>query len=165
MLPLATRAAVWDEEEASTPAAYAAVHRLYGQLKRNYGAGGMHREVSDFRYGEMEMLRMMEPPVVRSISVVAIYKYLSGYGERYGLALSLLFVFVFIVFPALYMVIGGDDDALGATLRSLEVSTFLTAEDEVTDTPTRFIEGFERLVVPLQAGMFVLAVNRRLGRK
>ena len=90
---------------------------------------------------------------------------MSGYGERYGLALTWLVFFILVLFPALYLMLGLPGGAGSAILHSLEVSTFMkpttTSTSQIT---TRFVEGIERLLAPLQAGLFVLAVNRRLGR-
>lgn len=162
VFPMASRHAVYDEESEE----YASVQELYNQLEANYQRKGWYQEASDFRYGKMDMMRKGQPPVRRNASILAGYRYLGGYGERYGLALTLLVAFVFVVFPALYLMFGLEGGVPRAVVHSLEVSTFL----ESMRTPEsrlafRFVEGIERVLVALEVGLFVLAVNRRLGRR
>jgi hypothetical protein len=164
--PLGRRMAVRDEEAARTPEALAATGRLYTRLRRNAERGERQAEAGDFYYGEMEMRRRGQPPLLRTISLLALYKYLSGYGERSGLALGLLLGWIFVVFPAAYLLLGAVDGVARAVLHSLEVSTFLSPAREVAlNVPGRFVEGFERLLVPLQAAMLTLAVRRRFARR
>jgi uncharacterized protein YjbI with pentapeptide repeats len=163
MFPTGSRYAVQDELVAQTR--YESVRQLYHELEANYHESGRYREASDFRYGKMEMLRKAGPAALRNISVLAAYKYLSGYGERYGLALTWLVLFVLVVFPTLYLMLGLQGGAGSAVLHSLEVSTFMEATTTTTSQiAIRVVEGIERLLVPLQAGLFALAVNRRLGQ-
>lgn len=163
VFPIWTRSAVRDELVAR--AGCEEVGLLYSQLEANSARNGRYGEASDFRYGKMEMLRKDQPAYIRGASVLAIYKYLSGYGERYGLALGWLGFFVVILFPALYLALGLEAGAGGALLHSLEISTFLEPTGTSTaETGIRFVEGIERLLAPLQAGLFILAVNRRLGK-
>ena len=163
MLPRGSRYAVRDE--LITPTEYDSIRQLYHELEGNYHESGRYREASDFRYGKMEMLRTAEPAALRNTSVLAAYKYLSGDGERYGLRSHL----ASILYPR--PIPGAVSDARASGRRrkrdpaQSEVSTFMkpttTSTSQIT---TRFVEGIERLVAPLQAGLFVLAVNRRLGR-
>lgn len=112
------------------------------------------------------MRRLSQPKFLRNISLTAIYKYLSGYGEQHILALMWLGFAMIMVFPVLYLVSGNVQDPIQALLRSLEVSTFLEKQSQTTTTvPGRFIEGFQRIFVPFQAGLFLLAIKQQFGRK
>jgi hypothetical protein len=86
----------------------------------------------------MEMRRRGERPRLRNVSLSAFYKYLSGYGERSGLALALLLGWIFVVFPTAYLALGAFDTLPRAVLHSLEVSTFLSPARELAlDVPGR----------------------------
>jgi hypothetical protein len=69
--PLGRRMAVRDEEAARTPEALAATGRLYTRLRRNAERGERQAEAGDFYYGEMEMRRRGQPPLLRTISLLA----------------------------------------------------------------------------------------------
>ncbi|HYN97632.1 MAG TPA: pentapeptide repeat-containing protein [Pilimelia sp.] len=164
VFPGSTRLAAFDEADAA-PDEYGAVRRLYGELAATYYRRSGYREASDFRYGQMEMLRRAAPAPLRWVSVLAGYRHLSGYGERYGLALALLLLLVFAVFPALYLGYGAAGELPRAVLHSLQISTFQTpAGPPSPGIAAHVVEAVHRVVVPVQAGLFALAVNRRLGR-
>ena len=104
--------------------------------------------------------------------MTAWYRYLSAYGTRPGLALFWLIAAIFIVFPLLYLVAGLSHDPVKAILHSSETSTFLETPKSATDSArdgvpiaAKFVAGFERLAVPLQAARFALAIQRKFGRK
>jgi uncharacterized protein YjbI with pentapeptide repeats len=165
-LLLGGRQAVRDEQYASTASDYRVVEKLYRRLRKNYEGKGAYADAGDFHYGEMEMRRLAQPAVLRHISLAALYKYLSGYGEQHGLALFWLLFFVFVLFPALYLLVGAIGEPAGAVLHSLEVSTFLKPESAAAvPTVGRFVEGCERIVVPVQAGLFLLAIRRQYARQ
>lgn len=163
---LSKRRAVRDEHYAETRHNHALVARLYHDLRKNYEASDHYQEAGEFYYGEMEMKRLVQPAILRNISLTAIYKYLSGYGEQHGLALLWLISAVFIFFPALYLASGVADEAVRAIVHSLEVSTFLEGNPGMTEALLgRFIEGCQRILVSLLAGLFVLAIKRKFERK
>ncbi len=88
---------------------YELVEKLYRQLKLNFEAKGYYNRAGDFHYGEMEMRRLQKKLqknwFKRRVSVVALYKYVSGYGEWYGLPLIWLVALIFIL-PSFYLLSG-----------------------------------------------------------
>ena len=77
---------------------------------------------------------------------------------------------IFLTFPLLYFATGYGRP-LDAIIYSLETSTFMEASKTGAESAksalpiaTRFVAGFERLVVTLQAGLFALALRRKFGR-
>lgn len=163
---LGKRCSVHDERHVRDKGNYDLVGKLYHELRKNHEDKGRYEEAGNFYYGEMEMKRLAQPGVLKFISLTAIYKYLSGYGEQHVLALLWLALAIFLFFPALYLVSGVVDDSVKAVLHSLEVSTFLKGNSETTEMIFgRFMEGFQRIIVPLQAGLFVLAIKRKYERK
>jgi hypothetical protein len=79
---------------------------------------------------------------------------------------------IFVFFPLLYMLSGYSHEIWRAILHSLETSTFLegskeagTAAKDTVPIAAKFVAGFERIAVPVQAGMFALAVQRKFARK
>jgi hypothetical protein len=166
LILLGGRRAVRDEQYAKTAGDYSLVGKLYRQLRKNYEGKGAYAEAGDFHYGEMEMRRLAQPAALRHISLGALYKYLSGYGEQHGLALFWLLFFVFVLFPALYLFVGAFGEPAGAMLHSLEISTFLKPESAApVSMAGRFVEGCERIVVPVQAGLLLLAIKRHYARQ
>jgi hypothetical protein len=158
--------AVRDEHYAKTAGDYRLVEKLYRQLRKNYEGKGAYAEAGDFHYGEMEMRRLAQPAALRHISLAALYKYLSGYGEQHGLALFWLLFAVFVLFPALYLLAGAFGEPAGAVLHSLEISTFLKPESAApVPMAGRFVEGCERIAVPVQAGLLLLAIKRHYARQ
>ncbi|MBI4384808.1 MAG: pentapeptide repeat-containing protein [Nitrospinae bacterium] len=69
---------------------YKDVETLYRQLKRNFEEKRDYARAGDFHYGEMEMRRKQER--LPYFSLTFLYKWISGYGERWLRALSSLAV-------------------------------------------------------------------------
>jgi uncharacterized protein YjbI with pentapeptide repeats len=91
---------------------YGLIAETYQQLKRNYDAKGDYWTAGHFHFGEMEMRRMetrwrFRPLrwLSRHLSLVALYKYASAYGESYTLPLIWLAA-VLTVFGLLYPLVG-----------------------------------------------------------
>jgi uncharacterized protein YjbI with pentapeptide repeats len=145
-----------------------ALGTLYNDLRVNHEEKALFEDAMDFQYGEMETRRRSQPILVRCISLTAWYRYLSAYGTRPGLALFWLLIGVFLVFPLLYLWTGNNHHIVDAVIHSLETSAFMEAARNGGGTipiATRFISGFERLLIVFQAGLFVLAIQRKFGRK
>jgi len=162
------RSSVYDENKATSVEDLRAVGRLYYELRSNYEANKLFEEASDFNYGEAEMQRRCQPRPLRYVSLEAFYRYFSAYGERPGLALFWLVAAIFLFFPLLYILAGYSHEVSKAVLHSLETSTFLEASKDGADTEpivAKFVAGFERIAVTAQAGMFLLAVQRKFARK
>ena len=64
------------------------VEVLYRQLKRNYEEMRAYPAAGDFHFGELEMRRKQVPLWRQLTSLILPYKWLSGYGEKWGRALA-----------------------------------------------------------------------------
>jgi uncharacterized protein YjbI with pentapeptide repeats len=91
---------------------YSLIAETYQQLKRNYDAKGDYWTAGDWHYGEMEMKRLhsrwrWEPLhwLSHHLSLVALYKYASAYGESYLRPLAWL-AFIVAAFTFLYPIPG-----------------------------------------------------------
>jgi len=91
---------------------YGVIAETYQQLKRNYDAKGDYWTAGHWHYGEMEMKRQHSrwrwKPLrwlSHHLSLVALYKYASAYGESYMMPLLWLFFFV-SAFAFLYPIPG-----------------------------------------------------------
>jgi hypothetical protein len=83
-----------DEPRSNWHRDYGAVAQIYQQLKKNYDARGDYWTANEFHFGEMEMKRLAGPtggPLLRprrwlhrNLSLVALYRYASDYGNSYG---------------------------------------------------------------------------------
>jgi uncharacterized protein YjbI with pentapeptide repeats len=161
------RSAIWDEGAAREPQQFAAVGRFYHDVRVSYERKNQSELAGDFYYGEIEMRRRSQPWFIRSISLAAWFKYLSGYGENYVLSLIWLAVFVLLLCPGLYVAAGfARGDPVRSLLHSLEVVTFLKEPNQATPeiVAVRVIEGFERVLVALQLGLFLLGIKRKFMR-
>ena len=73
---------------------YRAVAQIYQQLKKNYDSRLDYWTANEFHFGEMEMKRLAGPTegpflrlrqwLQRRLSLVALYRYASDYGNSYG---------------------------------------------------------------------------------
>lgn len=167
---LIRRSAVADERHVDTIESRRAVERLYHDLRVNFEDSGSYEDAADFHIGELEMQRQMQPRPLRYFSLLAWYRYLSMYGERAGLALFWLGLFVLLVFPSLYWLSGYAHGFFHNLVRSLETSTFLEVTKAASQQPddpilVRFVTGLERIAVPILGGVFVLAVKSKVERK
>jgi hypothetical protein len=162
---LSNRLAMRDERHAEEQRSHEFVRTLYFQLKENYKKQGRFREAGDFHYGEMEMKRASQRSLWRYVSIATAYKYLSGYGEKYGLTLFWLALFIFAIFPILFVLLGVTNSVGEAMLHSLEVPAFLKSEPNSTvgsSVLVKVLEACERFVVYVLAILFTVAAKRRL---
>lgn len=141
------------------------VRELYHDLRVNYEAKGLSTEARDFYYGQMEMEFRSRPPLRRLFSITSIYRLLSAFGTQEPLALIWLVAFVSLVFPLLYIAFGTHDYWV-ALLRSLETATFFRQTTPIPGSkpatiPERLLEGIERIIVAVQASLFILAAKAR----
>lgn len=88
------------------------IAEIYQQLKRNYDAKGDYWTAGHWHYGEMEMKRLHSRSrsrwlrwLTKELSLVALYKHASEYGESYLRPLAWL-VFFIVAFALLYPIIG-----------------------------------------------------------
>jgi uncharacterized protein YjbI with pentapeptide repeats len=90
---------------------YGLIAELYQQLKKNYDDRKDYWTAGDFHYGEMEMKRLHSPRrkkvlrwLHRNFGLVALYGYVSEYGESYvrpALLLVALFMACMLLYPRL----------------------------------------------------------------
>lgn len=162
---LTQRRIVYDETAVKEKKNYETVEKVYRQLKKNYEDRGSYGEAGDFHYGEMEMLRLSQKGIIKYISLTSFYKYLSGYGERWWLALIWLIFAIFLFFPVLYLKSGLAANYTTALFRSLDISTF--QKTEIIETITlwgKLSEVFQRIFIPSQLTLFLLAIRRKFRR-
>jgi hypothetical protein len=98
----------WVRRERSD---YRAVEQIYHQLKKNYDSRLDYWTANEFHFGEMEMKRLALPtkgPLLRlrqwwhpRLSLVALYKYASDYGNSYWKPVLWLLGFL-VLFAALF---------------------------------------------------------------
>jgi uncharacterized protein YjbI with pentapeptide repeats len=183
------RFAVWDElrpEDERDEKSFALIGRLYRQLKYNYEEQ-QHDPITagDFHFGEMHMRRLSNPPkncllrlLKRNLSFLALYRWISGYGEDYMLALAWVVAVIvasalaFAYIPALAL------QPSASTAGSLpmqgfwsrlwcSVMCFLLRGDRplVPVHPAgHYLSVAEGVIGPALIAMFVLALNRRFKR-
>jgi len=182
------RFAVWDElepEEAEADKDHALIGKLYRQLKHNYEEQRDPITAGDFHFGEMHMRRLSNPsrsPLVRflkrNLSFLALYRWISGYGEDYLLPLAwivgviLVFAAAFAFTPALALQTnppsGMPQPIHGAWPHLLySVMCFLLRGDkpfQPAHLAGHYVSVAEGILGPPLIAMFVLALNRRFKR-
>lgn len=180
--------AVWDElapEDEGQQKDFALIGNLYRQLKYNYEERRDPITAGDFHFGEMHMRRLSEPPkngllrfLKRNLSFLALYRWISGYGEDYLLPLAwiaaviVLFALGFAYLPALALETSPGSAAPqpvhGLWPRLLHsLMCFLLRPDKPL-RPVHLLGHYASVAegvvgAPLVA-MFVLALNRRFKR-
>jgi hypothetical protein len=164
---LRERISVYDER-FTTEKTYKNIEKIYGKLKANYDHSGLYKESGDFYHGMMEMKRLEKGSILKYISSLAFYKYLSGYGEQYLLALFWLLFGVFILLPGLYMLSDTNFDIANYTTALLySVEIYIFKKSEAIKSITEFgklVVIFQIIFVPLQAVLFFVAIKRRFKR-
>ncbi|MEJ2183264.1 MAG: pentapeptide repeat-containing protein [Nitrospirota bacterium] len=143
---------------------------LYGHLGRKAVEAQM--DAGDWRYGKMETRRLAGGPAERAL--LGLYRLVSGYGER-PLQAALVLVFLIVSF-AFFLGLGERAfgmEALGDFLRAGKLSALLLSTLQYASfapdplvTPVssagRYIELGARILIPLQAVFFLLALRNRL---
>jgi uncharacterized protein YjbI with pentapeptide repeats len=181
------RFAVWDElaPEQGDEKEYALIGKLYRQLKHNYEEQRDPITAGDFHFGEMHMRRLSNPPksrvlrfLRRNMSLLALYRWISGYGEDYVLAGAwilvaiLAFALAFAYIPALAL---QSSPASAASLPMqgswsrfwYSVMCFLLRGDrplQPVHPAGHYLSVAEGVIGPALIAMFVLALNRRFKR-
>lgn len=186
------------------PTDHELMSQLYRRLKKNSDGQLNYWLGDDFHYGEMEMLRLAPPrtgrfPRLRStwkkhISLIALYRYSSAYGNNYRRPASLiatsLLVFA-LVYPALglrdtthvgllsftYSSAWSKQDSFtrnlvhetrvfGAGLMvALDVATLQKSGDLVPVYPLgRALSVFQTVVTTILFALFLLAIRRQFRR-
>jgi uncharacterized protein YjbI with pentapeptide repeats len=183
------RIVIYDEKllkDVEEPLNYEAVARIYWGLRRNYERNGRYAEAGDFYISEMEMHRLkIAPPPPRKgrrptvwhiirwtvlscgwwqrnlLSPLAIYKYLSLYGESYVLA-SVWIVYTVYLFTLLRILLssqgGQSTDILDNPLTRSILALFQLRGEET-------IDNIERIIGAILTGNLFIALRRRLERR
>lgn len=155
------RRAIRDERNARNKASYDEIAEIYSSLSDNYSSKGSHAEAIDFYYGHMEMKRNKGTLIQRTFSLLSLYKYLSGYGTRYTLAILWLLVLVCVIFPAIYLMdnyVPGQmvlNQIKNSIFRSIEIVT-LRSEVRGLSYAIQYIEWLERILV---GGIVILVLK------
>jgi uncharacterized protein YjbI with pentapeptide repeats len=183
------RIVIYDEkllENSVRRGDYETVAHIYWGLRHNYEKSGRYAEAGDFYISEMEMRRLQNsPPPLRKgskmtiwerirwtilswgwwrrnlLSPLAIYKYLSLYGESYTLAglwiLGTIFLFTFL--RTLLPPQGGPSpDILDNPLTRSILALFQLRGEET-------IDNIERIIGAILTGNLFIALRRRLERR
>jgi len=182
------RIVIYDEKllkDVEEPPNYEAVARTYWGLRRNYERNGRYAEAGDFYISEMEMRRLqIAPPPPRKgrrptvwdtirwtvlswgwwrrnlLSPLAIYKYLSLYGESYVLASLWIFITV-LLFTFLRAHLPSQGGQSTGLLDNLARSIFALFQLRGEET----IDNIERIIGAILAGNLFIALRRRLERR
>jgi uncharacterized protein YjbI with pentapeptide repeats len=174
-------------EEVTRPLSadeYVSLARLYRSLRRKAENDGELEVAQDFYYGELEMSYRSRSKAKRWGRLIWLYRYTSGYGKQHSLCAGWLMLFILVIFPALYYSIGihmqrNSKDSnhsalsmkarwrtfLSAEAHSLEASTLLPAQGHDLGVYGDLVNGIERVIVPLQAGLLALSVRYNFQHK
>ncbi|HWE86445.1 MAG TPA: hypothetical protein VG267_15985 [Terracidiphilus sp.] len=183
---------------------YRAVAQIYQQLKKNYDVRLDYWTANEFHFGEMEMKRLAVPTVGpllwlrkwfhRKLSLVALYKHASDYGNSYGKPMLWL-LGILALFAALlplpgvglkrqgagqaetYATVWRAGDGWMANLRaearlggkgaitSVDAATFQKSAEYAPVYPWgRVLAIFETLLTSTLFALFLLAIRRQFRR-
>jgi len=183
---------------------YRAVAQIYQQLKKNYDSRLDYWTANDFHYGEMEMKRLAGPtdgPLLglrrwlhRRLSLVALYRYASDYGNSYGKPMLWL-LGILVLFAALLPLPGVGLKRQGArqaetyasawrvgdgwgpnlwaearlagkgAITSVDAATFQKSAEYAPNYPWgRVLAIFETLLTSSLFALFLLAIRRQFRR-
>jgi len=164
---------------------YALIGQLYRQLKHNYEERRDPITAGDFHFGEMHMRRLGNPPgncvlcfLKRNLSFLALYRWISGYGEDHLLALAwvvgvtVAFALAFAYVPALTLQ-PSHSSAASPPMQgfwprlSYSVMCFLLRPDRPLQPvypAGHYVSVAEGVVGPPLLALLVLALNRRFKR-
>lgn len=154
------------------------VENLYRQLKQKYKEEHNEPEVSNWHYGEKEMQRKGSTWKSFSFYLLHLYWLSSGYGERpvrAGIILSLLIIVISVLFGLTGIKSITDNSSVikinewpadiwnfGYFKATIEYATF---ESKPTFIPENwFLRIAAKLLIPLQAALFALALRNRFRR-
>ena len=182
------RIVIYDEkllENSVRRGDYETVAHIYWGLRHNYEKSGRYAEAGDFYISEMEMRRLQNsPPPLRKgskmtiwerirwtilswgwwrrnlLSPLAIYKYLSLYGESYVLASLWIFITV-LLFTFLRAHLPSQGGQSTGLLDNLARSIFALFQLRGEET----IDNIERIIGAILTGNLFIALRRRLERR
>ena len=149
---------------------YARVAITYCQLINNFDRARAYDLAEDCSIGAMEMKRLDSTQPIFVRGAVNIYRWASNYGSSYPRALGVLALMV-LGFGLLYS-LAGLTPRLGQTvlepagfIHAVEVATFKSETHAIAGSGLAwFLEIFERILIPAQVALFLLALRRRFRR-
>ena len=152
-----------------------ATHELarvsYRQLINNFDKVRAYDLADECWVGVMDLNRFDPTRSVFSRFAVVIYQLLSRYGTSYTRALAVLLGSALFVFPLLFTLGGLTQNPSKASfcpsglIHSLEVATFVSNTHYVSTSVLAWgLEIFERIFVPAQLSLFLLALRSRFRR-
>lgn len=151
------RNACYDERDAKRREEFEFLRRMYTTLMLQYESSGDAFSAQEFYFGSMEMQRKAGK------KWLALHKYMNGYNTSLPLASFWLAVFLLLVFPLIYLVLGTVSTFSDAVFHSLWLSQFLA--DEVVYTPTvasRVAQIAQLICVILLMGSVGIVVKKKL---
>jgi hypothetical protein len=183
---------------------YRAVAQIYQQLKKNYDSRQDYWTANEFHFGEMEMKRLAVPTegpflearhwLHRNLSLVALYRYASDYGNSYTKPmvwlLGILILFAALLplpgvglkrrgatqaetYPSVWLAGDGWSPNLRAEVRlagkgaitSVDAATFQKSAEYAPAYPWgRVLVIFETLLTSSLFALFLLAIRRQFRR-
>jgi uncharacterized protein YjbI with pentapeptide repeats len=185
-ITVSSRNGVYDEfasPKKDEPREWYHVERLYRELKQNYEDRRDYERACDFHYGEKEARRKQAKRFSGLWLWLNLYKWVAGYGERWGLpllwaAIVLLISAAIYICLALHPELGGIRPKLGGPMLSyastwdclrsvfysFRVMTLMKPEDLEAIRLAKLIYAADSLLGPLLLGLFALALRQRLKR-
>jgi uncharacterized protein YjbI with pentapeptide repeats len=153
------------KEKKKAREGYEPVRRVYLELKRNFEEKKDWNTAGDFHFGEMECRRKQKGWWGRKLSLTAFYCWTSGYCERPLRTFIWLSVFVFGLFPLLYMLFEGF--SANVWKDSVAVATIMRLGNPINDASGlgKFIVTVCELILsPILITLLALALRRKVKR-
>jgi uncharacterized protein YjbI with pentapeptide repeats len=166
-----------EEEESQVVYPHEVLSKTCRELSANAEDNHDYPLANKFHYWSLEALRKSKESRSRLGLIGHLYWALSGYGVRPGLALGVLFV-IWVVFAALYVLVPASEfyvfspsnsgpvisEVKQAAVYSLGAMARLNPEPKPPPGWFQFLVTFEGLLGPLQIGLFLLAIRRKVMR-
>lgn len=164
--------------EKATPVPHGALAQLYRRLKQNYENQRNHGPAGDFHFREKEMRRLNSFTPKTTRFLLALYRILSGYGERLWASGWLVGL---VITSAILSILAGLEVNMSATktrllgwtssdfgwgvVYSLQAALFRKpAFASTVNAWGAFVQTLTMVLGPLFLALFALAVRRRLRR-
>ena len=183
---------IYDEVSPETTLPdYPLIAQVYKRLRANYEENLNYAEAGDFHIGEMEMRRKGEKNPFNK-GIICLYKLLSNYGESYWHPLAWILLFLFLLFPIVFMcsgiegitqsqnsyLINYDFDVNSISLNKEKVGDYLKSfvyslsvfslvrekQYRPIDNCGHFWMVLESILSPVLIAFFLLALRRRFRR-
>lgn len=143
----------------------------YRRLINNFEKTRDYDLAEDCAIGLMEMKRLDPGQPCSSRAMASLYRCASFYGSNYWRALVVLLGFALVVFPLFFWLAGLTQNpgksafAPDGLIHSLEVATFQSNTHYIATNGLAWsLEILERIFVPAQLALFLLALRRRFLR-